>query len=81
MLSVSLNLLVTITGGVNFGSHTGATQAEILDIHCCYSRGVLLDYLGDEKFSAEDLEGILVLDEARIVCCDMGFKEASPADC
>ena len=35
--------------------------------------GVLLDYLGDEKFSAEDLE-ILVLDEADRML-DMGFKE------
>ncbi|MCL5049079.1 MAG: ATP-dependent RNA helicase SrmB [Firmicutes bacterium] len=62
---------LTITGGVNFGSHTGALKQN-LDIIVA-TPGRLLDYLGDEKFSAEDLE-ILVLDEADRML-DMGFKE------
>ncbi|MFU8783987.1 ATP-dependent RNA helicase SrmB [Aliidiomarina sp.] len=61
---------LTVTGGVNFGSHTGAFK-ENLDIVIA-TPGRLLDYLGGEKFSAEDLE-ILVLDEADRMM-DMGFR-------
>lgn len=62
---------LTVTGGVNFGSHTGAFK-EDLDIVIA-TPGRLLDYLGDEKFSAEELE-ILVLDEADRML-DMGFRQ------
>src|SRR5690554_1538364 len=68
--AVDLSCL-TITGGVNFGSHTGALKQH-LDIIIA-TPGRLLDYLGEEKFSAEELE-ILVLDEADRML-DMGFKE------
>lgn len=61
-----------ITGGVNFGSHFSALEQN-LDI-LISTPGRLLDYLSDERFSAEDLEW-LILDEAdRMV--DMGFADA-----
>ena len=71
MLCAAVELTcLTVTGGVNFGSHTNAFK-ENLDIVVA-TPGRLLDYLGDEKFSAEDLE-IVVLDEADRML-DMGFR-------
>lgn len=61
-----------ITGGVNFGSHLGALDGN-LDI-IVSTPGRLLDYLGQERFSAEDIEW-LVLDEADRML-EMGFADA-----
>ncbi|MCL5051553.1 ATP-dependent RNA helicase SrmB [Aliidiomarina maris] len=61
-----------VTGGVNFGSHLSAFDSN-LDI-LVSTPGRLLDYLGQERFSAEDIEW-LVLDEADRML-DMGFADA-----
>lgn len=61
-----------VTGGVNFGSHLSAFESN-LDI-VISTPGRLLDYLGQERFSAEDIEW-LILDEADRML-DMGFTDA-----
>jgi ATP-dependent RNA helicase SrmB len=61
-----------ITGGVNFGSHLSALDGN-LDI-IVSTPGRLLDYLGQERFSAEDIEW-LILDEADRML-EMGFADA-----
>lgn len=61
-----------VTGGVNFGSHLSALDSNI-DL-LISTPGRLLDYLGQERFSAEDIEW-LILDEADRML-DMGFTSA-----
>lgn len=61
-----------VTGGVNFGSHLAAFESN-LDI-VISTPGRLLDYLESERFSAEDIEW-LILDEADRML-DMGFATA-----
>lgn len=61
-----------VTGGVNFGSHLSAFDSN-LDI-LVSTPGRLLDYLDQERFSAEDIEW-LILDEADRML-DMGFATA-----
>ena len=61
-----------VTGGVNFGSHLSAFETN-LDI-VVSTPGRLLDYLEQERFSAEDIEW-LILDEADRML-DMGFANA-----
>ncbi|MCC5879732.1 MAG: ATP-dependent RNA helicase SrmB [Idiomarina sp.] len=61
-----------VTGGVNFGSHLSAFESN-LDV-VVSTPGRLLDYLEQERFSAEDIEW-LILDEADRML-DMGFAEA-----
>jgi len=61
-----------VTGGVNFGSHLSAFESN-LDI-LVSTPGRLLDYLEQERFSAEDVEW-LILDEADRML-DMGFATA-----
>lgn len=61
-----------VTGGVNFGSHLSAFESN-LDI-VVSTPGRLLDYLEQERFSAEDIEW-LILDEADRML-DMGFANA-----
>ena len=61
-----------VTGGVNFGSHLSAFESN-LDI-LVSTPGRLLDYLEQERFSAEDIEW-LILDEADRML-DMGFASA-----
>ncbi|MCC5854565.1 MAG: ATP-dependent RNA helicase SrmB [Idiomarina sp.] len=63
---------LTVTGGVNYGSHLGAFEKN-LDVLIA-TPGRLLDYLSAEQMSAEDLE-ILVLDECDRLL-DMGFRKA-----
>lgn len=61
-----------VMGGVNFGSHLSAFESN-LDI-LVSTPGRLLDYLEQERFSAEDIEW-LILDEADRML-DMGFASA-----
>ncbi|TRW48097.1 ATP-dependent RNA helicase SrmB [Aliidiomarina halalkaliphila] len=61
---------LTVTGGINFGTHLEKLRKN-LDILIA-TPGRLLDYLSDNKFSAEEIE-ILVLDEADRML-DMGFR-------
>lgn len=63
---------LTITGGVNYGSHLGALEKNIDFIVA--TPGRLIDYLAAEQFSAEDLE-LLILDEGDRLL-DMGFRGA-----
>lgn len=63
---------LTITGGVNFGSHLAALEKNI-DLIVA-TPGRLIDYLAAEQFSAEDLE-LLILDEGDRLL-DMGFRDA-----
>lgn len=63
---------LTITGGVNFGSHLGALEKNVDFIVA--TPGRLIDYLAAEQFSAEDLE-LLILDEGDRLL-DMGFRGA-----
>ncbi|WP_194757120.1 ATP-dependent RNA helicase SrmB [Aliidiomarina indica] len=61
---------LTVTGGINFGTHLEKLRKN-LDILIA-TPGRLLDYLSDHKFSAEEIE-IIVLDEADRML-DMGFR-------
>lgn len=63
---------LTITGGVNYGSHLGALEKNLDFIVA--TPGRLIDYLAAEQFSAEELE-LLVLDEGDRLL-DMGFRGA-----
>lgn len=63
---------LTITGGVNYGSHLGQLEKNVDFIVA--TPGRLIDYLAAEQFSAEDLE-LLILDEGDRLL-DMGFRGA-----
>ncbi|CUS48339.1 MAG: ATP-dependent RNA helicase SrmB [Idiomarinaceae bacterium HL-53] len=63
---------LTITGGVNYGSHLAAMEKN-LDLVVA-TPGRLIDYLAAEQFSAQDLE-LFVLDEGDRLL-DMGFRGA-----
>ncbi|RTE85549.1 MULTISPECIES: ATP-dependent RNA helicase SrmB [Gammaproteobacteria] len=63
---------LTITGGVNYGSHLGEMEKN-LDIVIA-TPGRLIDYLAAEQFSAHELE-LMVLDEGDRLL-DMGFRGA-----
>jgi ATP-dependent RNA helicase SrmB len=63
--------LGVITGGVNYGSHTELLEKN-LDLLVA-TPGRLMDYMGSEQFSCQDVD-ILVLDEADRML-DMGFRQ------
>lgn len=63
---------LTITGGVNYGSHLTVLEKNV-DVVIA-TPGRLIDYLAAEQFSAHELE-LLVLDEGDRLL-DMGFRGA-----